>query len=93
LRYLQLALDLDPRNYVTLQQISASYIYLRRFAEAALMLDRAHAIQPDDPDAKSGRALVLFPKIVLVVTRYNSTEPASPSFPSFHFGRSYEGSR
>lgn len=58
LQSLQRALDLDPRNYFTLQQISASYIYLRRFAEAALMLDRAHAIQPDDPDAKSGRAMV-----------------------------------
>lgn len=58
LQSLQRALDLDPRNYFTLQQISASYGYLRRFAEQALVLDRAHAIQPDGLDAKSARALV-----------------------------------
>nr|MBA3651418.1 hypothetical protein [Chthoniobacterales bacterium] len=58
LQSLQRALDLDPRNYFTLQQISASYMYLRRFAEQALVLDRAHAIQPDGLDTKAGRALV-----------------------------------
>ncbi|MEP7248345.1 MAG: protein kinase [Spartobacteria bacterium] len=58
LQSLQRALDLDPRNYFTLQQISVSYGYLRRFAEQALVLDRAHAIQPDALDTKSARALV-----------------------------------
>jgi len=58
LRYLQRSLDLDPRNYFTLQQISVSYQYLRRFAEQVLVLDRAHAIQPDDLDTKTARALV-----------------------------------
>ena len=60
LRYLQRSLDLDPRNYFTLQQISVSYQYLRRFAEQVLVLDRAHAIQPDDLDTKTARAFVDF---------------------------------
>src|SRR2546429_765503 len=40
LRNLERAVELDPRNFLTLQQISLSYINLRRYAEAIAALDR-----------------------------------------------------
>ena len=42
------ALELDPRNWFYLQQISLSYQFLRRFADMAAALDRVLAIIPDD---------------------------------------------
>ena len=45
---LQQAVLLDPRNVFVLQQIAASYLSLRRYAEAAGATDRALQIQPDD---------------------------------------------
>jgi TolB-like protein/class 3 adenylate cyclase/Flp pilus assembly protein TadD len=48
LRALQQAASLDPRNTFVLQQIFASYLGLRRYAEAATALDRALQIKPDD---------------------------------------------
>ena len=35
------ALELDPRNWFYLQQISLSYQFLRRFADMAAALDRS----------------------------------------------------
>jgi TolB-like protein/class 3 adenylate cyclase/Tfp pilus assembly protein PilF len=58
LRYLQRAMELDPRNFFTLQQIALSYLALRRYPEAAITLERALAIQPDDVETKVARALV-----------------------------------
>ncbi len=60
LRSLERALDLDPRNFFTLQQIALSYEFLRRYSEEAAILDRALSIKPDDTDTKSARALVEF---------------------------------
>jgi TolB-like protein/class 3 adenylate cyclase/Tfp pilus assembly protein PilF len=57
-RNLERAIELDPRNFQTLQQISLSYRSLRRFADMAAVLDRAHAIVPNDVDTKVARALV-----------------------------------
>jgi TolB-like protein len=48
LRALQQAATLDPRNTLLLNQISASYMALRRYAESAAALDRALQIKPDD---------------------------------------------
>ena len=45
---LQQAASLDPRNTSLLQQISAFYRLLRRYAEAAATLDRALEIKPTD---------------------------------------------
>lgn len=56
LRYLQRALELSPRNFATLQQISLSYEALRRYPEMVEALDRALAIVPDDTDTKISRA-------------------------------------
>jgi serine/threonine-protein kinase len=57
-RNLERAIELDPRNFYTLQQISLSYRQLRQFADMAAVLDRAHAIVPHDVDTKVARALV-----------------------------------
>jgi len=59
-RSLERAIDLDPRNSFTLQQIALSYRHLRRFAEEKSVLDRALAIEPNDSDTKLERAAVDF---------------------------------
>ena len=58
LQYIQRALDLDPRNFFTLQQIALSYLFLHRYPETINVLDRALAIKPDDPETRAARALV-----------------------------------
>jgi len=55
---LEHAIELDPRNFYTLQQISLSYRSLRRFEDMAAVLDRAHEIVPNDVDTKVARASV-----------------------------------
>jgi TolB-like protein/class 3 adenylate cyclase/Tfp pilus assembly protein PilF len=57
-RNLERAIELDPRNFYTLQQISLSYLQLRRFSDMAAVLDRAHEIVPNDVDTRVARALV-----------------------------------
>ena len=57
---LERAVDLDPRNIHTLQQLAGSYAFLRRYAEARLACDRALAIAPDDVETKLGLADVEF---------------------------------
>ena len=46
LQNLQRAVELDPRNFFTLQQIAVSYRLLGRYAEAIAAFDRALAIVP-----------------------------------------------
>jgi TolB-like protein/Tfp pilus assembly protein PilF len=55
LRNLQRAVELDPRNFFTLQQIAISYQYLGRYAEAIAALDRALAILPDNVGTRANR--------------------------------------
>jgi TolB-like protein/Tfp pilus assembly protein PilF len=59
-RNLERAVDLDPRNFLTLQQIAISYQILRRYAEAESVLDRVLLIKPNDLDTKKERATVEF---------------------------------
>ena len=59
-RSLDRAINIDPRNTFTLQQIALSYHHLRRFAEEKSVLDRALAIEPNDVDTKVARAFVEF---------------------------------
>jgi len=59
-RNLERAIELDPRNFFTLQQIAISYGYLRRYAEEKEVLDRALTIEPNDIDTKTARASVDF---------------------------------
>jgi len=53
---LERAVELDPRNVFFLQQIARSYGRLRRFADAARVLDRAVAITPKDAALRVTRA-------------------------------------
>jgi serine/threonine protein kinase/tetratricopeptide (TPR) repeat protein len=52
------ALELDPRNFSILQQISVTYEGLRRYKEMAETLDRALAITPKDIPSRVRRASV-----------------------------------
>jgi TolB-like protein/Tfp pilus assembly protein PilF/predicted Ser/Thr protein kinase len=57
-RYLERALELDPRNRNTLENIGDSYGGLRRYAEQKSNFDRILAIEPNDLGAKAERAFV-----------------------------------
>ena len=59
-RSLERAIDLDPRNSATLQQIALSYRHLRRFAEEKSVLNRALAINPNDVVSNLERATLEF---------------------------------
>jgi TolB-like protein/Tfp pilus assembly protein PilF len=48
LQNLQRAVELDPRNFFTLQQIALSYQFLGRYADSIAAMDRALAIMPDN---------------------------------------------
>ena len=41
-------MELDPRNFFTLQQIALSYQFLGRYADSIAAMDRALAIMPDN---------------------------------------------
>jgi TolB-like protein/Tfp pilus assembly protein PilF len=57
LRNLWRAVELDPRNFFTLQQISGSYQWLGRYAESIASLDRALTIVPDNVETRANRDL------------------------------------
>jgi Tetratricopeptide repeat len=57
LRNLQRAVELDPRNFFTLQQIAISYQYLGHYGEAIAAFDRALSIVPDNVETRANRAL------------------------------------
>jgi serine/threonine-protein kinase len=59
-RNLEHAIDLDPRNFFTLQQLAISYGVLRRYAEETSVWQRALAIEPNDVDTKVALAAVEF---------------------------------
>jgi TolB-like protein/Tfp pilus assembly protein PilF len=58
-RNLQRAIELDPRNFFTLQQLALSYQRLRRYAEEVATEERALSIKPDDAETKATRAFAL----------------------------------
>ncbi len=57
LRNLERAVELDPRNFLTLQQIALSYQFLGRYAEAIAAMDRALAIVSDNVETRANRGL------------------------------------
>src|SRR6202040_4205990 len=57
LQNLQRAVELDPRNFFTLQQIALSYQFLQRYADAIAAFDRASAIMPDNVETRANRGL------------------------------------
>jgi TolB-like protein/Flp pilus assembly protein TadD len=56
IRSFERALEVDPRNVNTLDNIGDSYAALRRYAEQKSMLDRMLAIDPNYVEAKGWRA-------------------------------------
>ena len=58
IRNLERALELDPRNLVTLQQLAGTYLNLRRYADEALVLDRMLTVAPTDANTRVWRARV-----------------------------------
>ncbi|MFL6568826.1 MAG: hypothetical protein ACJ8LI_06620, partial [Chthoniobacterales bacterium] len=56
LRNLERAIELDPRNFYTLQQLALSYQFLNRYGDAIGAFDRALTIVPDNVDARTSRA-------------------------------------
>jgi serine/threonine-protein kinase len=56
LRNLERALDLDPRNFLILQQTSISYHFLRRYRDEEAVLDRALAVEPNELGTRVERA-------------------------------------
>ncbi len=54
------AIDLDPRNSFTLQQVALNYRHLRRFADEKSVLDRALTVEPNDVVIRLERATVEF---------------------------------
>lgn len=50
------AVELDPQNFFTLQQIALTYTVLRRYADAAAILDRAVALASKDVWVRFQRA-------------------------------------
>ena len=82
LRNLERAVELDPRNALTLQQMALSYELVRRYPEAKLVWDRVLAIEPNDMESKIARALVDFnwkadtEPLHLLIDSIRSTNPA-----------------
>jgi tetratricopeptide (TPR) repeat protein len=57
LRNLERAIQLDPRNLDTLQQIALSYQFLGRYGDSIAAMDRALAIVPDSVETQDLRGL------------------------------------
>ncbi|PYL06466.1 MAG: hypothetical protein DME33_13585, partial [Verrucomicrobia bacterium] len=57
-RDLERAVELDPRNYLILQQLAITYQAQRRYKEQAATYDRALSIIPGDPITRMARAAV-----------------------------------
>jgi tetratricopeptide (TPR) repeat protein len=57
-RNLERALELDPRNFFTLQQLALTYLPQRRYADEGRTYDRALTIVPSDPSSRVLRARV-----------------------------------
>ncbi len=59
-RNLERAIELDPRNILTLQQTAGSYLMFRRYADARSLFARILAFVPDDPTTKVQLAFTEF---------------------------------
>jgi len=59
-RNLERSIELDPRNFYTLQQIALSYGMLHRYADATSVLEHALAVEPGDVNTKVALAAVHF---------------------------------
>jgi serine/threonine protein kinase/Flp pilus assembly protein TadD len=55
---LQRAIELDPRNAGFIKQLADSYVFLRWYADAEDVLDRAIALEPKDSTTRAYRASI-----------------------------------
>jgi TolB-like protein/class 3 adenylate cyclase/Tfp pilus assembly protein PilF len=55
---LERAIELDPQNGGFLKQLADSYVFLRQYADAEHVLDRAIAVAPKDSNARAYRASI-----------------------------------
>jgi TolB-like protein len=55
-RNLEKALELDPRNAFSFRKLALNYAFMRRYAEAAVAVDRAIALAPEDAGLRVYRA-------------------------------------
>jgi tetratricopeptide (TPR) repeat protein len=55
---LERAIELDPQNPGTLQQLANNYLCLRHYADAERVLDRAIALAPKDASLRASRAQI-----------------------------------
>jgi serine/threonine-protein kinase len=92
-RGLERALELDPRNWYYLQQLSLSYRFLRRYDEEAAALDRVIAILPDDVITKVARGWVevewkadLGPLANTIESILKQNPAAVTTFTQYYFG-------
>jgi serine/threonine protein kinase/tetratricopeptide (TPR) repeat protein len=82
LHNLERAVELDPRNALTLQQMALSYELVRRYPEAKSVWDRVLALEPNDMESKIARALIEFNwkadtrPLHLLIDSLRSTNPA-----------------
>src|SRR4029077_542940 len=58
IRNLERALELDPRNFFTLQQLGGAYQQLHRYADATRVLQRCLAVIPGDPASRVNIAAI-----------------------------------
>jgi hypothetical protein len=59
-RNLERAVELDPRNFYTLQQLALSYKILRRYVQEIATEERALSIRPDDAETRAATCLASF---------------------------------
>jgi serine/threonine-protein kinase len=55
---LERAIELDPQNSGFLKQLADSYVFLRHYADAERVLDRAMAVAPKDSNMRAYRAAI-----------------------------------
>jgi tetratricopeptide (TPR) repeat protein len=55
-RNMERAIELDPRNFFTVQQIALTYLQQRRYADVVRMYDRCLTIVPGDAGSRVARA-------------------------------------
>jgi TolB-like protein/Tfp pilus assembly protein PilF len=55
---LERAIERDPQNTGFLKQLADSYVYLRQYADAERVLDRAIAVAPKDSNTRAYRASI-----------------------------------
>ena len=58
IKNLERAIELDPQNRFFLQQLAQSYVFLRQYADAERVLDRAIALDPKDSNMRAFRASI-----------------------------------